>query len=738
MEELEKSGFSLKNFLSGSIRRKIIFGFLIILFIPLSILSYINFNISSDALLDSTLDNVEGNLDHIFEEFYFRINIFKEDVLFLSETPPIQGIIRVKDNKGIDPLDGSTDKLWRERLGIIFAEKAKVSGNYIQIRYLDEKGNELVRVDSDFGGENIEIISEDKLQNKADRYYFYETMNLEKNEIFISLLDLNREGDLTEIEVPHKPVIRFGTPVFDEKDNKRGILIINVFGESILNLLEEKDSRSNRFLVDKNGFYLFNENKSKTFGSSRDLNTGENIKKDIPPSMADLALSKNSKTIYMKNHKHVFGVVPFFLDKNNKEEFWAILEIIPETVILGSIFYLKNLNIFIGGIFIFFIIIFGGYISNSILKPFNKLFYVTNQLRLGNFNERANIKTGDELETLGDSFNKTSEALGKIDKEHKQLEKSKTEFLSITSHELRSPMTPMRAQLQMLKEEYFGKLTEKQKNSINIVLRNTERLDNIIVDLLEISRIEAARLKFRFVKQDFSICINSLIKEMDGFMPDKKIKIITKFKNLPIIEHDPDRFCQVLRNLVNNAKKFSPKNSIIEIGGKLQEGEILFYIKDQGAGISLNDQKRIFDPFFQAEQTIYREHSGTGLGLSIVRGIIESQNGKVWLESEVGKGTIFFFTVPLKPVKEIKPIKLLFSSSKNIEKQIREMFINILGPMGEGEFNRLIIKNEINDKDLINYIDLLTKKGILQQEIGMKFKNNISNIFGKKISSKIN
>ena len=129
----------------------------------------------------------------------------------------------------------------------------------------------------------------------------------------------------------------------------------------------------------------------------------------------------------------------------------------------------------------------------SISKPINVLYDSVLKLEKGDFKTRVDIRTGDELEELGDAFNKTTEALGLTEEERRQIDRTKTRFLSITSHELRSPMTPMKAQLQMLLGGYFGKLTKKQKDSVDIILRNTDRLDHIIVDFLEISRIESAR-----------------------------------------------------------------------------------------------------------------------------------------------------------------------------------------------------------------------------------------------------
>jgi len=235
----------------------------------------------------------------------------------------------------------------------------------------------------------------------------------------------------------------------------------------------------------------------------------------------------------------------------------------------------------------------------------------------------------------------------------KELDKIKTQFLSVTSHELRSPMTPMKAQLQMMMQGYFGKINKKQKEAINIVASNTDRLDRLIQDLLEVSRIEAGRLKFNLVRTDLVKEFKTVAKEMKAFLPEKNIKLVLNIGKLPIIKTDPDKVIEVLRNLINNAIKFSPNGSKVFAAAELKNKTIQFSVMDKGIGISPESQKRIFEPFFQTEQTMSRKYGGTGLGLSICKGIVEAQNGKIWFESEKGKGSTFYFTVPLKPVKQV-------------------------------------------------------------------------------------
>ena len=374
--------------------------------------------------------------------------------------------------------------------------------------------------------------------------------------------------------------------------------------------------------------------------------------------------------------------------------------------------------------------IVGFFISRSISRPIKELYYATKEVEKGNYNVKLDIKTCDEIEELAHAFNKTTASQANLQEERKEIDSAKTEFLSITSHELRSPMTPMKAQLQMLMEGYFGKLTKKQKDSLDIVIRNADRLDRIIVDFLDISRIEAARLKFNFQETDIVELIRSMSTFMEAYAKEKNLTLVVNVDKLPITEVDPDRLSQVLRNLINNAIKFSPENGNIEISATLDRDYIRFSVRDHGCGLTSENQIRIFEPFYQVESANRRKHGGTGLGLAICRGIIESQNGKIWVESKPEKGCQFNFTIPTKPVKQIKPIKILFSDKGIIERKIKEEFSSMLGPLGEVEFNELKSKNALGRDDLVEYIDYLTELYIIPKNRGNDFKNSIDKILG--------
>jgi len=410
----------------------------------------------------------------------------------------------------------------------------------------------------------------------------------------------------------------------------------------------------------------------------------------------------------------------------------VIVSFFPENIYAEQISVIKMITILTVILIGINVIIIGFIVSQSISKPIKKIYDTTLEIKKGNYNVNVDVTTEDEIEELANALNLTTESLYKLEQERKEIDNAKTEFLNITSHELRTPMTPLKAHLQMLNEGYFGKLNKKQKQSLSVVIRNADRLNNIISDFLEISRIEAAKLKFDFKKVDVKQLINDTITFMQGFAKEKNISFITKVGNLPIIEADPDRISQVLRNLIDNAVKFSNENSKIEISAELKDDFILFGVRDYGCGISTENQIKIFEPFYQVESLTKRKYGGTGLGLTICRGIVESQKGKIWVESQLGKGSKFYFTVPLNPVKNIEPIKVLFSQKQLFERKIYEQFKTTLGPLGEIEFNELKNKNALNKEDLMKYIDSLKELYIIMPEKSNEFKNKILEIFGEE------
>ena len=237
-------------------------------------------------------------------------------------------------------------------------------------------------------------------------------------------------------------------------------------------------------------------------------------------------------------------------------------------------------------------------------------------------------------------------ALEKANIELKRADELKMQFLNITSHELRTPITPMIAQLQMILEGFFGSLVEDQKKSLIMILNNAKRLNRLIGEILDISRLETGEMKF-YMKTN---CLNDVMSEAIETMKPKaktnKINLTFSQENTVSCVFDKDRIIQVVINLINNAIKFTDPGGIIEVKLFDENNSANIHVSDNGIGIDDNDLRRIFRPFEQVDSTMTRNHEGVGLGLAICKGIIISHGGKIKVESEVGKGTNFIFTLP--------------------------------------------------------------------------------------------
>ena len=246
----------------------------------------------------------------------------------------------------------------------------------------------------------------------------------------------------------------------------------------------------------------------------------------------------------------------------------------------------------------------------------------------------------------------------KIEQQNIQLKKAdriKTDFLNVTSHELRTPMSSIKGYTQMISKQILGQINDEQKKALDVILRNTNRLDALIQDILDVSRLESGTMKFVVAQTDVKNMILETVETIKPFANIKNIEITTKFKdNLPTLNIDKERIKQVLTNILNNAIKFSTDGSAINIFATNEEESILFEIQDFGRGIPRNELKKVFNIFYQVDSGEDRKYGGVGLGLAISRGIVLTHGGKIWVKSKMNEGSTFSFTVPIKPVQDIE------------------------------------------------------------------------------------
>ncbi len=226
-------------------------------------------------------------------------------------------------------------------------------------------------------------------------------------------------------------------------------------------------------------------------------------------------------------------------------------------------------------------------------------------------------------------------------------EKLKEEFLDLITHEFQTPLVPIIGFSQALQNpEIFGNLTEKQLDAVKRIFRNSNHLQNMITNVLDVMKLGTDKIMFYNKEFNINDLATEVLDECNYKINEKQIQVTKKIDEDLIINSDRFRIKQVLTNLIDNAISFVSKdNGKIEIGFSEREEHILFYVKDNGQGIKKNEWSDLFKMFKQVLQGKKRKHGGLGLGLAICRMIVENLGGAIWIESELGKGSTFYCTV---------------------------------------------------------------------------------------------
>ncbi len=237
--------------------------------------------------------------------------------------------------------------------------------------------------------------------------------------------------------------------------------------------------------------------------------------------------------------------------------------------------------------------------------------------------------------------------------DEKKLNEAKNNFISIASHQLRTPLTAIRWYSELLEAGDAGKLNEKQKDFLKEIYGGALRLTETLNMLLALARVESGKMKFSPEKIDLIKFTEEILKDLEPFSKPKKIKINLKSeKSTPVVQLDKLILTQVISNLLTNAFRYIKENGKIEIGIVDKSGEIVYSVKDNGIGIPEDQKNRIFERFFRAENALLKAPDGNGLGLYLVKNLVELWKGKVWFESPAvwekeKKGTVFYFTIPV-------------------------------------------------------------------------------------------
>jgi len=300
-----------------------------------------------------------------------------------------------------------------------------------------------------------------------------------------------------------------------------------------------------------------------------------------------------------------------------------------------------------------------------------------------------------------------------------RLERVKSEFISIVSHELRTPLTAIKNSMDIILSGKTGVLTEAMEKFMNMGRRNVARLAGIINDLLDLSKIEAGKMDFKFAITTIEPVIEYVKTSLDELAKEKGLEFVTRIEDENIgIYADAQRLEQVLTNLVSNAIKFTNDNGKVEIFAKVVDAEDIQYfesfepelknlhgkylmirVKDNGIGISEENLAHVFDKFAQIENSLSRKVGGSGLGLPIARQLLDAHNGAIWCNSRLEKGSSFYFVIPIACEKN----NFLLDFKQNLQKsKVANSTLAIIKIKGDSG----LIEDLTHDANLINKIYL--------------------------------
>lgn len=589
------------DFIGKGLTRKMVLLLLVLSLVPMFILSMIGYQMSeqmrSDFLgkLEQQFDEKVLLVDGSIKQRIFEMEVLSHHILFQELTSDLPNV-QVQD---ID------DELSTRYLD--YAERTAYVDTILEVKVFDNDGMELfslynTHLGTDYTAESIDTITDTQIIFDFDE----KLGRIVKAEAPIMSKDNSQRLGLLLFVTDMR---NFDSILLDRSGLKET-------GEAYFVNTEKIMASESRFIEDA----AFNQ-KVDTFGVRQCLENNSEVRGDFYPDYRGEPIIGYSKCILE------YGIV--LLVEADIQELTFTLDVFR--------------NQFVGvlvsaGVAVFFISIAMG---RKIARPVTKLSHFANQLANENFDVKLDLKEKDEIGQLVKNMRDMGTAL-------KKAKKHKDEFAAMISHELKNPLTPIKIYATALKRpKMLGELNKKQMDAVDGIHFNALRLEGLIGDLLDVQKLEIGRMKFEnkwIVVEEFMAMITKNLKSQTE---QKGGQLINHTKGKIIMKSDTPRLSQVFSNLINNSIDFIPKNKgKIEINAQKKDGKVLFSVKDNGLGMTLETQKNLFQKFYQADTSITRKHGGTGLGLAICKGIVEGLGGKIWLESEVGKGTNVYFTIP--------------------------------------------------------------------------------------------
>ncbi|HEY9866304.1 MAG TPA: SpoIIE family protein phosphatase, partial [Candidatus Obscuribacterales bacterium] len=422
------------------------------------------------------------------------------------------------------------------------------------------------------------------------------------------------------------------------------------------------------FLIDSNGTLLATSTLEKPFlvvNNDRKLFAAVNSQNPLTQATAkylnethsnlkEIKQGKELDFIWNKN-RYFVKVLPF---QKGKTVNWLILVVVPEADFMEQINANTRTTIALCSLALLGATLIGLFTAQWIVKPILQLNIAAKKIAQGDWEQKVNLKRRDELGQLAKSFNSMAKQLKESftileakNEELQHLDQLKDEFLANTSHELRTPLNGIIGIAESLIDGATGDLSPQTNSNLAMIAASGRRLSSLVGDILDFSKLRHQNIELERRPIDIRAIVDAVSILSQHLIIQKNLHLINRIPvDFPLAEADENRLQQIFYNLVGNAIKFTPEG-IVEISAiilpKTDKSQMAITISDTGIGIETNKLDRIFESFEQGEGSTAREYGGTGLGLTITKQLIELHGGEITVESELGIGSRFTFTLPI-------------------------------------------------------------------------------------------
>lgn len=381
----------------SKIKNKLLLAFILVALLPLlSVGAYGIYNITGTVKANSIskLNNKVSLVSSRIEDFLKNVS---SDLFYLKDSTATTRMINANTEEVVGALKSLEDDF------LVFSENKKI---YHQIRFLNADGMEVVRVNRE--NDKSYIVHRAKLQNKKSRYYFADTAKLPEGVLMISPLDLNREKG--KVEMPLRPVIRYGTPLFDRNKQFKGIVLFNVIASKLLSIVRD-DSEKDELLVfiDGKGNYFSHRDTEKEWGGKNDKDTGENFNKDFPQVAGEIISGQNTGAV--PHQDNIISKASVFLDEEGIQQLGTIVDIVPNKVVFEAARKFRNLFLVIGALVLAITLAISVILAGSITKPLIYLTAATDKMSKGDLKTVISVDAKDETGQLAEAIERLRKSM---------------------------------------------------------------------------------------------------------------------------------------------------------------------------------------------------------------------------------------------------------------------------------------------------------------------------------------